>query len=225
MRHLALTAALLAIVLHSGPAASDASKPAPLIPIEALDVPRYMGRWYEVAKFPNWFQRQCVGDTSAEYRLLGEGRVSVLNRCRRESGRIDEAVGEARQIGAADSPRLQVCLDTCHTFAAGYELRTPEGVEATMRAFDDAIGVEHLAVVHANDSKTPLGGLRDRHDNIGDGHIGADGFRAILGHPAFAGKAFLLEVPGLPTEAKPKGDGPDVENINRLKAIRDEVTK
>ena len=53
----------------------------------------------------------------------------------------------------------------------------------------------------------------------------ADGFRAILGHPAFAGKAFLLEVPGLPTEAKPKGDGPDVENINRLKAIRDEVTK
>ena len=126
-------------------------------------------------------------------------------------------------LRAVDSPRLQVCLDTCHTFAAGYELRTPEGVEATMRAFDDAIGVEHLAVVHANDSKTPLGGLRDRHENIGDGHIGTDGFRAICAHPAFAGKAFLLEVPGLPTEAHPKGDGPDAENIARLKAIRDEV--
>ena len=61
-----------------------------------------------------------------------------------------------------------------------------------------------LAVVHANDSKTPLGGLRDRHENIGDGHIGADGFRAICAHPAFAGKAFLLEVPGLPTEGQPR---------------------
>ena len=128
-------------------------------------------------------------------------------------------------LRAVDSPRLQVCLDTCHTLAAGYELRTPEGVAATMQAFDDAIGLEHLAVVHANDSKTPLGGLRDRHENIGDGHIGTDGFRAILGHPAFAGKAFLLEVPGLPTEADPKGDGPDAENIARLKAIRDEVAK
>ena len=126
-------------------------------------------------------------------------------------------------LRAVDSPRLQVCLDTCHTFAAGYELRTPEGVEATMRAFDAAIGIEHLAVVHANDSKTPLGGQRDRHENIGDGHIGTDGFRAICGHPAFAGKAFLLEVPGLPTEAHPKGDGPDVENVTRLKAIRDAV--
>ena len=128
-------------------------------------------------------------------------------------------------LRAVDSPMLQVCLDTCHTLAAGYELRSPEGVEATMQAFDDAIGLEHLAVVHANDSKTPLGGLRDRHENIGDGHIGADGFRAIMGHPAFAGKAFLLEVPGLPTDAHPKGDGPDAENIARLKAIRDEVAK
>ena len=128
-------------------------------------------------------------------------------------------------LRAVDSPRLQVCLDTCHTFSGGYELRTPEGVEATMRAFDDAIGVEHLAVVHANDSKTPLGSLRDRHENIGDGHIGSDGFRAMCAHPAFAGKAFLLEVPGLPTEAHPKGDGPDAENIARLKAIRDEVAK
>ncbi len=126
-------------------------------------------------------------------------------------------------LRAVDSPRLQVCLDTCHTFAAGYELRTPEGVEATMQAFDDAIGVEHLAVVHANDSKTPLGGQRDRHENIGDGHIGTDGFRAICAHPAFAGKAFMLEVPGVATEAHPKGDGPDAENIERLKAIRDAV--
>ncbi len=126
-------------------------------------------------------------------------------------------------LSKVGSPRLQTCLDTCHTFAAGYDLRTPEGVADTMRAFDGAIGLDHLAVVHANDSKTPLGGLRDRHENIGDGYIGADGFRAIFAHPAFRGKAFLLEVPGLPTDAHPKGDGPDLENVARLKKLRDEA--
>ena len=126
-------------------------------------------------------------------------------------------------LAKVDSPRLQTCLDTCHTFAAGYELRTPEGVADTMRAYDGAIGLDHLAVIHANDSKTPLGGLRDRHENIGDGYIGADGFRAMLAHPAFQGRAFLLEVPGLATEAHPKGDGPDLENITRLKKLRDEA--
>ena len=154
----------------------------------------------------------------------GDGITLALETMAGQGGSIGKEFEElGALLRAVGSPRLQVCLDTCHTFAAGYELRTPEGVEETMRAFDDAIGVEHLAVVHANDSKTPLGGLRDRHENIGDGHIGSDGFRAILGHPAFAGRAFLLEVPGLPTDTKPKGDGPDVENVNRLKAIRDEV--
>ena len=76
---------------------------------------------------------------------------------------------------------------------------------------------------HSNDSKASFDGLRDRHENIGDGHLGTEGFEVILSHPAFAGKAFLLEVPGYPTEAKPKGDGPDLENVRRLKAIRDSV--
>jgi len=84
-------------------------------------------------------------------------------------------------------------------------------------AFDATIGLEQLAVVHANDSKGELGGARDRHENIGDGEIGSDGFRAILGSPAFAGKALLLEVPGI------EDDGPDLENVRRLKALRDEV--
>ena len=126
-------------------------------------------------------------------------------------------------LARVHSHRLQTCLDTCHTFAAGYDLRTPEDVADTMRAYDGAIGLDHLAVIHANDSKTPLGGLRDRHENIGDGYIGADGFRAMFAHPAFRGKAFLLEVPGLPTEAHPKGDGPDLANVTRLKTLRAEA--
>jgi len=126
-------------------------------------------------------------------------------------------------LSKVHSPRLRTCLDTCHTFAAGYELRTPDGVAETMRAFDAAIGIDHLAVVHANDSKAGIGSHLDRHENIGDGQIGADGFRAILAHPAFQEKVFLLEVPGMPTDAHPKGDGPDLENVTRLKALRDEV--
>lgn len=81
---------------------------APLSTIATLDVPRYMGTWYEIAKYPNRFQRHCAGFTQAEYRLLDDGRVQVANRCRTADGRVDEAIGTARQIGAADSPQLKV---------------------------------------------------------------------------------------------------------------------
>ncbi|MEX2031592.1 MAG: deoxyribonuclease IV [Dehalococcoidia bacterium] len=124
-------------------------------------------------------------------------------------------------IREVKSPRLKTCLDTAHSFAAGYAIHTPEGLDAAMQEFDQHIGVDLLAVVHANDSKIPLGGLRDRHENIGDGEIETSGFETIMAHPAFQGRAFLLEVPGIATEAHPKGDGPDIENVNRLKAIRD----
>lgn len=127
-------------------------------------------------------------------------------------------------IGEVKSPRLKTCLDTAHTFAAGYAIHTPEGLDEAMAEFDRHIGLDLLAVVHANDSKIALGGFRDRHENIGDGHIGTAGFEAMAAHPAFQGNAFELEVPGIPTEEKPKGDGPDIENVRRLKAIRDSAT-
>jgi deoxyribonuclease-4 len=74
-----------------------------------------------------------------------------------------------------------------------------------------------MAAVHANDSKAPLGGGLDRHENIGEGHIGRDGFENILAHPAFAEAPFLLEVPGFDNE------GPDKRNVDILKEIRDSV--
>lgn len=79
-----------------------------LTTIAALDVPRYMGTWYEIAKFPNWFQRKCAGSTRAEYSLNNEGGVQVINRCRLASGEMIEAIGQARQIGPATSPKLAV---------------------------------------------------------------------------------------------------------------------
>ncbi len=127
-------------------------------------------------------------------------------------------------IGEVKSPRLKTCLDTAHTFAAGYAIHTPDGLDDAMAEFDRHIGLDLLAVIHANDSKVPLGGFRDRHENIGDGYIGTDGFATMAAHPAFQGKAWLLEVPGMPSDGSPKGDGPDVENAGRLKAIRDAAT-
>ncbi len=119
--------------------------------------------------------------------------------------------------GLDNDPRIAICLDTCHAYAMGYDIATRQGCEAAMTEFDREIGVGRLVAVHANDSKVALGGVRDRHENIGDGFIGLDGFRCLMGHPAFANMSMLLEVPGT------GGSGPDLENVNRLKAIRTEV--
>ena len=120
-------------------------------------------------------------------------------------------------IKAVDDPRLRICLDTQHSFAAGYDLRTQEGVNMMMAEFDETIGVDKLAAVHANDSKQPCGSGVDRHDNIGEGLIGEAGFEAIMGHPAFRDVPFFLEVPGF------EGKGPDQRNIDILKNIRHRV--
>lgn len=80
----------------------------PLQSITGLDVPRYVGRWYEIAKFPNRFQKQCVSDTVAEYKSLPEGRLQVINRCRLASGEIEEAVGLARPGGDGSPAKLKV---------------------------------------------------------------------------------------------------------------------
>ena len=123
-----------------------------------------------------------------------------------------EEVGKL--VEAIDSERVRVCLDTQHCFAAGYNIGDPEGVASAMAEFDQHIGLERLVAVHANDTKTELGSGVDRHENIGDGHIGVDGFEVIMAFPAFRDVPFLLEVPGV--EKK----GPDKANVDKLKAVR-----
>ncbi len=125
--------------------------------------------------------------------------------------RFDELGGI---LQAVDSTRLKICLDTQHSFAAGYDLTNPEGIQAML---DAGPGSANVAAVHANDSKRVCGSGVDRHDNIGDGFIGEEGFAAIMGNPAFADVPFLLEVPGF------EGNGPDQRNIDILKKIRQQV--
>ena len=97
--------------------------------------------------------------------------------------------------GLSDPSRIGVCLDTCHAFAAGYDLRDRSAVDRTIGAFDDAIGLERLDLVHLNDSVFPLGSRKDRHAHIGRGEIGIEGMREIVNHPALTGLPFILETP------------------------------
>ena len=81
---------------------------SPVKTISSLDVPRYMGTWYEIAKFPNWFQKKCVSNTQAVYSVRPDGNLKVLNSCRTADGETSQAEGTARQVGASDSPKLEV---------------------------------------------------------------------------------------------------------------------
>ena len=90
---------------------------------------------------------------------------------------------------------LDVCLDTAHLFAAGYDLSTPAGVDETFAEFDDAVGLEHLAYVHLNDSKHDCGTNKDEHAHVGEGEIGETGMRAFVNHDAVEGVPFVLETP------------------------------
>ena len=91
--------------------------------------------------------------------------------------------------------RVAVCLDTCHTYAAGYDLHVEKAVEKTMAAFDSTVGFENLKVVHLNDSENGLGSGLDRHEHIGMGYIGNSGFKAILHHKAIKDQPMILETP------------------------------
>ncbi len=139
----------------------------------------------------------------------------VLENSAGSGGNIGSTFADlGRIIREVASDRIKICLDTQHAYAAAYDLSTEKGVEAAMEEFQREVGWDNLVAVHANDSKIELGGGRDRHENIGDGLIGREGFRHIMAHPAFRDVPFLLEVPGL------DGKGPDKANVDILKEIR-----
>jgi len=114
---------------------------------------------------------------------------------------------------AARSSRVKVCFDTAHAFEAGLvSAYSPGEVRALAAKMDAAFGIENLIAIHANDSKTLQGSHHDQHDNIGEGHIGMDGFRALAREKKLWKAAWLLEVPGF------SGAGTDAKNIERLKS-------
>ncbi|MDP9053577.1 MAG: deoxyribonuclease IV [Acidobacteriota bacterium] len=107
---------------------------------------------------------------------------------------------------------LAYCLDTCHLLASGYDVATAAGLETTVAAADRWLGLDLVKVVHANDSKGALNSHLDRHENIGRGQIGEEGFRRILRHPALRQKPFILETPV-------DEEGDDRKNVDALKRL------
>ena len=104
------------------------------------------------------------------------------------------------------------CLDTCHLLAAGFDVANEDGLRHTVAEADRLLGLENVRVIHANDSKAPMGSHVDRHQNIGEGYIGLDGFRRILTHPGLRNKAFILETPV-------DKEGDDKRNLDTLKLL------
>jgi deoxyribonuclease-4 len=123
-----------------------------------------------------------------------------------------EHLGRVLDASAQD---LEVCLDTAHAFAAGYDLSTAEGVEETVAEFDDVVGLDALSCVHLNDSKHACGTNKDEHAHVGEGEIGVEGMRAVVTHPALRDLPFVLETP---TE-----DGKSYAwNVDRVREFRGE---
>ena len=111
-------------------------------------------------------------------------------------------------------PRANVCLDTCHLFAAGHDLADPDGVTKMLSELQSAAGPGRLRLIHANDSKDGCGSRRDRHENIGAGQIGLAPFGCLLRHPATAGVPFIVETPG--------GEQGQAKDIAILRGLRDD---
>ncbi len=151
-------------------------------------------------------------------RVLDAAPGDALLMLENSAGAGDHIGSKFSELGAiikgVGSERVHVCLDTQHAWAAGYELNNPEKLDEMLAEFDKEIGLDRLSAIHANDSMRPLGSAVDRHDNIGEGEIGAAGFELMMSRPAFANVPMYLEVPGFE-----KG-GPDVKNVNIMKNAR-----
>ena len=137
--------------------------------------------------------------------LVMENSAGAGNLC---GGTLEELGAFVR---ALDHPQLGVCLDTAHSWAAGYEINSQAGVDAFVALAAREIGLDRVNLFHFNDTQIPLGGHRDRHYHIGEGLIGFEGFRALAAHPELRGKAAILETPG--------DEADDARNMQTIRLI------
>jgi deoxyribonuclease-4 len=137
--------------------------------------------------------------------LVAESINLALERTEGVTAVIENTAGQGSNLGykfehlahiidkVTDNSRIGVCLDTCHTFTAGYDLRTHEAYEATMAEFDRVVGMQYLRGMHLNDSKPDLGSHVDRHESIGKGKLGIEPFRCIMNDPRMEEIPMVLE--------------------------------
>jgi deoxyribonuclease IV len=127
----------------------------------------------------------------------GADTLLLLENTAGEKNSVGSSFEHIRAImdGLTDTKRIGVCFDTCHAFAAGYELRTEEGLEETLGQLDEQVGLKNIRVIHLNDTKGDKGSALDRHEHIGMGFIGEEGFRHILHHKFFSPLPLICETP------------------------------
>jgi deoxyribonuclease-4 len=176
-----------------------------------------------------------TGNEADGLRLIAEGLAQLLRERPRARTRIllEHTAGQGTNLGYRfehlasilerldGSPRVGVCLDTCHLLAAGYDLCSAEGYARTFLEFDRIVGLDRIAVFHLNDSKKPCGSRVDRHEHIGKGCLGLEPFRLLLNDPRFDTLPMLLETPKLETPASKRRSDCDPWDARNLRTLRE----
>lgn len=147
----------------------------------------------------------CLADIAPGVYLVMENSAGAGQLC---GGTIEELGALIRTI---NHPQLAVCLDTAHSWAAGYDIDSPAGVDKFFDLVEREMGLDRVVMFHFNDTEIPLGGHKDRHWHIGEGLIGLAGFRAIAAHAGVQGKMAILETPG--------EEDDDIRNMERIRSL------
>ena len=146
------------------------------------------------------------------FEKVKNGVILLMENTAGQGSEIGHTFDQIKKIidGVSAHERVGVCLDTAHSFGAGYDLSNKDGIERTLEAFDQTLGLERLHLLHLNDSKTALGSRKDRHWHIGEGQIGREGFRYLVNHPSLNHLPGIMETPRKDT----------VEDLKNMKVIR-----
>jgi deoxyribonuclease-4 len=162
-----------------------------------------------IVMFVDGLHKAAAGFTSRSVTVLLENTAGAG--C--HLGSRFEELGDIRRL-AGDVTEFPIgyCLDTCHLFAAGFDISTQSGLRRTIRQAEELLGIANIHLIHANDSKAPLGSHVDRHAKIGQGHLGTEPFRRLLAHPKLRDKAFISETPV-------EEEGDDRRNLETLKSL------
>jgi deoxyribonuclease-4 len=175
-----------------------------------------------------------TGTEAEGLRLIASGLRALLRTRRRATPLIllEHTAGQGTNLGHRfehlaeiiegldGSPRVGVCLDTCHLLTAGYDICSEEGYVQTFREFDRLVGLDRVKAFHLNDSKRPCGSRVDRHEHIGKGCLGLEPFRRILTDPRFTGLPMLLETPKLDTPESRRRSDLDPWDARNLRTLR-----